>query len=93
LTTTQTINQGTLYLAAQEGGEDALVATGLYPCEGRGHMAFEGHPIFVAAMSRLLSLSCCCDHPSWKAGAEAAEGVSEEMAGISTTAPTPGAVG
>jgi hypothetical protein len=51
--TTQTINQGTVDLEAQEGGEDALLATGLYPCKGRGHAAFEGHWISVAAISRL----------------------------------------
>jgi hypothetical protein len=38
--TTQTINQGMVDLAAQEGGEDASLATGLYPCKGREHAAF-----------------------------------------------------
>jgi hypothetical protein len=49
--TTQTINQGTVDLAAQEGGECALLATGLYSCKGRGHAMFEGRWILVAAMS------------------------------------------
>jgi hypothetical protein len=53
--TTQTINQGTVDLAAKakEGEEDALLATRLYPCKGRGHAVFEGHWILVAAMSQL----------------------------------------
>jgi hypothetical protein len=51
--TMQTINQGTVDLVAQERGEDALLATRLYPCERRGHGAFKGCQILVAAMSRL----------------------------------------
>jgi hypothetical protein len=91
--TMQTINQGMVDLAAQERGEEASLATGLYPCKGRGHAAIEGSWILVAAISRLGSPSRCCDHPSRETGEEAAEGLSEETAGISTAAPTPGAAG
>jgi hypothetical protein len=49
--TMQTINQGTVDLAAQEGGEDASLAAGLYPCKGRGHAAIEGCQILMAVIS------------------------------------------
>ncbi len=49
--TRQTTNQGTVDLAAQERWEDALLATGLYPCKGRGYEAIKGHWFSVAAMS------------------------------------------
>jgi hypothetical protein len=37
-------------LVAQERGEATLLATGLYPCEGRGHAVIEGRKILAAAM-------------------------------------------
>jgi hypothetical protein len=51
--TTQTINQGTVDLVAQERGEAILLTTGLYPCEGRGHVPIKGRQILVAAIPRL----------------------------------------
>jgi hypothetical protein len=80
-------------LVAQEGGEDASLATGLYPCNGRGHAVIEEHWILEAVIPRLGSPNRCRNHPSGEAGEEAAEGISEETEGISTAAPTPGAVG
>jgi hypothetical protein len=40
LRTMQTINQGMVDLATQEGGEDASLATRLHLCKGREHAAF-----------------------------------------------------
>jgi hypothetical protein len=50
-TTTQTINQGTVDLVAQEGGEDASLSTRSYSCKGRGHAAIEGCQFLVAVIS------------------------------------------
>jgi hypothetical protein len=49
--TTQTINQGTVDLVAQEIGGYALLATRSYPRKIKGHAAFEGRWILVAAIS------------------------------------------
>ncbi len=89
----QTINQIMEDLAAQERRKDVSLATGLYPCKGRGHVAIEGRWILVAVISQLGSLSHCCNHPSGEAGEEAAEGVPEEAEGISNATLTPGVAG
>ena len=70
-------------LAAQEGREDALLATGLGICKGDGHQVFPGSWLLVTAIQRLGPSSRCHDHPNKE---EAAKGILEAPSTIFTAA-------
>ena len=61
--TTQTIDPGTVNLVAQEGGEDALLATSLHFCAQGKRRAIAGRWVPMATISRLRPPSRHPDHP------------------------------
>ena len=77
-------------LAAEEGGEAALLAAGFCYGTRTGLQAISERWVPMAAISRLGPPSRRCDH---KIGEEATEGVSEEAPGIPTDITPRGAAG
>ncbi len=90
MTTTQTINQGTVDLVAQKRGEDTPLATRSHFCKRRGHVALLKCRILMATIPQLGPPSLCHNHPCREA---AAEGIPEAMSEIPNAAPPPGAAG
>ena len=72
-------------LVAEEGGEDDLLATGLYPGARAGQQAFEECGVPMAAISQLGPPSRRCDR---EIGEAMPQGLLAEVPGIPAAATT-----